>query len=58
MASNDTNSDPDGLISQEGDSELFEQKYPRLLTELEACFVEGERLMGMVRERLKGVGNG
>ncbi|QVL48020.1 MAG: N-6 DNA methylase [Thiocapsa sp.] len=47
-----------GAEEQEEDSEPFEEKYPRLLAELEACFVEGERLMGVVRERLKGVGNG
>lgn len=46
-----------GAEEQEEDSEPFEEKYPRLLAELEACFVEGE-LMGVVRERLKGVGNG
>ncbi|MFB1488452.1 MULTISPECIES: N-6 DNA methylase [unclassified Thiocapsa] len=47
-----------GAEEQEEDSEPFEEKYPRLLAELEACFVEGERLMGVVRERLQGVGNG
>ncbi|HSO83671.1 class I SAM-dependent DNA methyltransferase [Thiocapsa sp.] len=47
-----------GAEEQEEDGEPFEEKYPRLLAELEACFVDGERLMGVVRERLKGVGNG
>lgn len=47
-----------GVEEQAEDGEPFEEKYPRLLAELEACFVEGERLMGVVRERLKGVGNG
>jgi type I restriction enzyme M protein len=47
-----------GAEEQEEDSEPFEEKYPRLLAELEVCFVEGERLMSIVRERLKGVGRG
>jgi type I restriction enzyme M protein len=41
-----------GAKEQEEDAEPFEEKYPRLLSELEACFVEGERLMGVVREGL------
>ena len=41
-----------GAEEQEDDSEPFAQKYPRLLTELEECFGEGERLMGVVREQL------
>lgn len=39
-------------------SSSFAEKYPRLLAELEACFGEGERLMAVVRERLKGVRDG
>ena len=44
-----------GAEEQEDDGEPFVEKYPRLLAELEACFGEGERLMAVVRERLKGV---
>jgi len=41
-----------GAEKQEDDAEPFADKYPRLLTELEECFIEGERLMEIVRERL------
>lgn len=41
-----------GSKEQEGDSEPFAEKYPRLLEELEECFMEGERLTGLVRIRL------
>ena len=44
-----------GAEEQVDDGEPFAEKYPRLLAELEACFGEGERLMSVVRERLKGV---
>lgn len=44
-----------GAEEQEDDGEPFEEKYPRLLTELEGCFVEGERLMGIVRKKLESV---
>ncbi len=44
-----------GAEEQEDDGEPFAEKYPRLLAELEACFGEGERLMAVVREQLKGV---
>ena len=47
-----------GAEAPEDDGEPFAQKYPRLLAELEASFAEGERLMAVVRERLKGVGDG
>lgn len=47
-----------GAEEQEDDSEPFAEKYPRLLAELEECFAEGERLMGVVRERLGEVRNG
>ena len=46
-----------GAEEQVDDGEPFAEKYPRLLAELEACFGEGERLMAVVREQLKGVGN-
>ena len=46
-----------GAEEQEDDGEPFAEKYPRLLAELEACFEEGERLTGLVRERLKAVGD-
>ncbi|MEO6624566.1 MAG: type I restriction endonuclease subunit M [Burkholderiaceae bacterium] len=46
-----------GAEEQADDGEPFTEKYPRLLAELEACFGEGERLMAVVRERLRGVGN-
>ncbi len=41
-----------GAGEQEPDGEPFVEKYPRLLAELEDSFVEGERLMQAVRERL------
>jgi len=44
-----------GAEAQADDGEPFVEKYPRLLAELEASFAEGERLMAVVRERLKGV---
>jgi type I restriction enzyme M protein len=47
-----------GAEEQEADAEPFTDKYPRLLAELEVCFGEGERLMAVVRERLKGVRDG
>ena len=47
-----------GAEAQVDDGEPFAEKYPRLLAELEACFGEGERLMAVVREQLKGVGGG
>jgi type I restriction enzyme M protein len=43
---------------QEDDGEPFTEKYPRLLAQLETCFDEQERLMGVVRKRLKGLRNG
>ena len=39
----------------EDDGEPFEEKFPRLLAELEACFEEGERLMTVIREQLAKV---
>jgi type I restriction enzyme M protein len=47
-----------GAEEQEDDGEPFAEKYPRLLAELEECFGEGERLMAVVRGKLKGVGDG
>ena len=41
-----------GAEELEDDGEPFGEKYPRLLTELEECFVEGERLTEVVRTRL------
>lgn len=35
--------------------EPFAEKYPRLLVELDECFVQGERFMGVVRGRLGSV---
>ena len=40
---------------QEYDGEPFTEKYPRLLGELEECFGEWERLVGVVRERLRRI---
>jgi len=40
---------------QGDDGEPFEEKYPRLLAELEECFAEGERLAGTVRRELARV---
>ena len=42
-----------GAEAQEEDDEPFEEKYPRLLAELEECFAEGERLTAVVRSQLK-----
>lgn len=46
-----------GAEEQEDDGELFEEKYPQLLAELEVCFNEGERLMRLVRAKMEGVGS-
>jgi len=46
-----------GAEELEDDDGLFTEKYPRLLEELEQCFAEGERLMGMVRAQLKRLSN-
>ena len=46
-----------GSEVQEDDGEPFEEKYPRLLAELEECFNEGERLMGLVRAKMEEVGS-
>jgi type I restriction enzyme M protein len=45
-------------VTRRHDGEPFAEKYPRLLAELEECLGEGERLMGVVRERLGGVSSG
>lgn len=44
-----------GAEEQQDDGEPFAEKYPRLIAELEECFAEGERLMGVVRAELKKV---
>jgi type I restriction enzyme M protein len=46
-----------GAEEQEDDGEPFAGKDLRLLAELEECFGESERLMGVVRERLGGLHN-
>lgn len=44
-----------GAEEQEDDGERFEEKYPRLLAELEECFAEGERLTEVVLNELRKV---
>jgi len=46
-----------GAEEVEDDDEPFAEKYPRLLAELEECFAEGERLMGVVQAQLRAVGS-
>lgn len=46
-----------GVRAIEDDSDPFDEKYPRLISELERCFAEGERLMKVVRTVLSGVKN-
>ncbi len=41
-----------GAEDIEEDAEPFVEKYPRLVAEVEECFVEGERLAAIVREKL------
>lgn len=47
-----------GVEAQEEDGEPFEEKYPRLLAELEDCFGEGEQLTKEIRRRLGSVTDG
>ena len=47
-----------GAELQEPDDEPFEEKYLRLLDELEMSFAEGERLTALVKNKLKEMGNG
>jgi len=47
-----------GAEAQEDDGEPFEEKFSRLLVELEACFEEGERLTAIVRDQLGILTNG
>ncbi len=47
-----------GAEEQEDDGEPFAEKFPRLVAELEECFADGERLTGVIRERLAGVSAG
>jgi type I restriction enzyme M protein len=44
-----------GAEEIEDDGEPFEEKYPRLLAELEECFAQGELLAKVVREQLNRV---
>ena len=46
-----------GAEEQEDDGEPFAEKYPRMLAELEECFAQGERLTGLVRDRLAQIQN-
>jgi type I restriction enzyme M protein len=41
-----------GAEEVEDDGEPFEEKFPRLLAELEEQFAEGEKLMAVVRQKL------
>ncbi|WP_313952788.1 class I SAM-dependent DNA methyltransferase [Accumulibacter sp.] len=41
-----------GAEEQEDDGELFTEKYPRLVAELEKCFVKGEQLTTVIRQQL------
>lgn len=47
-----------GTEDLEDDGEPFAEKYPRLLAELEECFVEGDRLTKVVRNRLSDLTGG
>jgi len=44
-----------GTEALEDDGEPFEEKYPRLLAELEDCFAEGEQLTQVTRDRLSAI---
>lgn len=47
-----------GTVEQEDDGESFAEKYPLLLTELEECFAEADRLTGVVRIQLAALPTG
>ncbi|MEZ6243374.1 MAG: class I SAM-dependent DNA methyltransferase [Phycisphaerales bacterium] len=47
-----------GAEELEDDGEPFEEKYPRLLAELEDCFGESDRLTNSIREALARVDHG
>ncbi len=47
-----------GAEEIEDDGEPFEEKMPRLVAELEAQFVEAERLEDIIRAKFKGLGYG
>lgn len=47
-----------GAEEQEDDGEPFAEKYPRLVTELEECLSEGERLTVVIRKMLEGLSSG
>jgi len=44
-----------GADESEDDGEPFEEKYPRLLAELEECFGEGDEIRGRLLESLRGL---
>jgi len=44
-----------GAEDIEDDAEPFAEKYPRLVSEVEECFAEGERLTTVIRGRLNGI---
>ena len=44
-----------GAEPQEDTGDVFMERFPSLLAELEECFAEGERLAGLIRELLAGV---
>ncbi len=47
-----------GAEEVEDDGEPFEEKYPKLLAELEEQFAEGEKLTAVIREKLGGLAHG
>jgi type I restriction enzyme M protein len=44
-----------GAEERQDDDEPFAEKYPRLVAELEECFRDGERLVGVVRSNLRSL---
>ncbi len=44
-----------GAEALEDDGEPFEEKYPRLVAELESCLAEGERMNTFIRSQLEGI---
>jgi type I restriction enzyme M protein len=46
-----------GSAEADGEDEAFEERFPRLVAELEGQFAEAERLAGVIRERLATVSN-
>lgn len=47
-----------GTEEHEVDGEPFVERFPRLVAELEAHFVESDRLKQIIRERIEEIGNG